>query len=157
LTSVRQRLVQRGLRLLDASHALLGGLQRHERTQRLVAFRLALGFFEGRAVGGDGGFGLPERERVAVVIDLEQDLAAPHRLVVDHQHLGDQAGDVGRDLDHLGADPAVPRPGLDLVVGPQPARRDHRQGHDGEGDGHAGGVNEKGSRGGHVRIAAASL
>ncbi len=46
------------------------------------------------------------------------------------EHLRDQARDVGRDLDDIGAHAAVACPGVRLVMRPEAAGGEQRQGHD---------------------------
>ncbi len=57
--------------------------------------------------GGDVGLGLVERGAKIAIVDLRQQLAGRHRLVVAHQHLGDVAGDLRRDDRRVGFDIGV--------------------------------------------------
>ena len=56
------------------------------------------------------GFGVGERQPVAIPIDDEQQVALVHELIVPHTNIIDVAGNVRRDRNHIGADPGVPGP-----------------------------------------------
>ena len=71
-----------------------------------------------------GGARLVQGQRIALLIDDEQGLAAMHLLIPRGQHLGDQARHIGRHLDHVGAYLSVAGPGFELIVVPQPEAGD---------------------------------
>jgi hypothetical protein len=70
----------------------------------------------------------------AGAIQREQFVALMDDLVIPDLQLGDEAGDVGRDLGHIGAYAAVAGPGLDLITVPHPAGDLHRDDHHQQGD-----------------------
>ncbi|MNT50601.1 hypothetical protein D3C72_1875270 [compost metagenome] len=72
---------------------------------------------------------LLQGQRVAVAVDLEQDFALLHMLVVARQYACDQPGHIGRHLDDVGTHMAVAGPWRGRVVVPQVAQ--HQQGGDG--------------------------
>ena len=121
-TKVGDGLVEGGLgRALgggDLVHPLRGDDEAGR--QRAVALQVGIGLLEHRALAEQHRLGLLERDLVARPIDPEQHVAAPDLLVVADQHLGDEAGDVGRNRNHVGPDVAVPRPRLVHVIIPQP-------------------------------------
>ena len=71
--------------------------------------RVELGLLAGdRGLGGgDIGLGLVERDLEVAVVDPRQHLAGLDGLVVADQHLGEIAGDLGRDGGVVGLDIGV--------------------------------------------------
>ena len=88
--------------------------------QRTVALQVRIGIVEHGALAEQHRLGLLQRDLVARAIDPEQHVAALDLLVVLHQHLGDEARDVGRNRNHVGPDVAIARPRLVHVIIPQP-------------------------------------
>ena len=105
--------------LLDARRALLRAFLGDERTQLEIAVSLAHGFVEQGFLRLEFGLGLRQCEFVARAVDDEQQLPAPHPLIVAHRNLGDEARNIGDDLDDVGAHAPVARPGRLDVIGPQ--------------------------------------
>ena len=75
---------------------------------------------------GHRRIGLPQCQCEPFAIDPEQHVAAMDLLVVLDQYVGDEAGDVGRDLDHVGAHTTVTRPGRLHIIDPQLTADDER-------------------------------
>lgn len=109
---------------LGAAHLDIGAACRHFGTAHIQ-----LG-----ATGGDGGFGLLQRERIAGRIDFHQQVAFLDQLVVAHRQLHHLPGDIRGDIDHVGTHAAIARPGREHVVLPQaPGQQDGQQ-EDGRSD-----------------------
>ena len=102
--------------------------------------RIPLGLLQGGPAGQRRGIGLAHRQLEAGAVDLEQQVAALHHLVVAHLHRGDRAGDIGRDADHIGPHPPVPGPGGEHVVVPELPADDRGEGDGDEGDGDPSGM-----------------
>ncbi len=58
---------------------------------------------------GDRALCLRQRGPVVAVVELHQEVAGTHRLVVGHRYLGDEAGDLGRDHRDVAADIRIVR------------------------------------------------
>ena len=84
--------------------------------QAFVALRFALRLGQGFLALGQGRLGLAQGQAETVLVDGEQHVAALDRLVVAHFDLLDQPGNVGGDLDHVGADVPITGPGREHVI-----------------------------------------
>ena len=74
---------------------------------RLLQGELCIEIADGGFSSSNVGFGLVERNAKVAIVDLRQQLAGRHRLVVAHQHLCDVAGDLRRDDGRVGFDIGV--------------------------------------------------
>ncbi len=119
----------------------LGGFRWDQVAQAAVAGVFAPGLGQGSRLSQQGGVGLFHRQPEARLVQGEQGLALAHHGIVGDRDTGHQAGDVGRDLHHVGAHPAIAGPGLDLIVQPHPAGAD-------DGDKHGGGGHQEAKSGG---------
>ncbi len=97
----------------------------------MVAGGLAARLRQRGALRGGRRHGLLQRQLVAVLVDHEQHLPAPHTLVVLDEYLRHQPRDIGRDLHHVGAYVAIARPWRHGVVIPQMLAHEER-GHGGQ-------------------------
>jgi hypothetical protein len=71
---------------------------------RLLQIAGGIEIGERRLLGGDRPLRLGERRPVVAVVKLDQEVAGMHGLVVGDRHLGDEAGDLGRDDSDVAAD-----------------------------------------------------
>src|SRR6266481_2335864 len=62
------------------------------------------------------GFGVCQRQSKALLIDYEQHVALVHELIISHANIIDVTRNVGRDCNHIGADPGVSGPSRIEVV-----------------------------------------
>ena len=104
---------------LGREHLLLLLLRDGIGRQRAVALQIGIGLIQRGLMTRHRRVGLPQRQREPFAVDLEQHIAAMDFLVVLDQHVRDEAGDVRRDLHHVGAHTAVTGPGLLHIIDPQ--------------------------------------
>ena len=100
--------------------------------QRLGARGFAPRLFQVRLLRRQCGLRLAQGQNVTLAIDPEQRLTAFDDLVIDDRQFGDEPGDIRRDLDDIGADAAIRRPGFDLIVDPERASAGAGDGEDAE-------------------------
>ena len=130
--------VEIGLRHVDRLLGLLDLLHGDgDAGQRMGAGQIALGLIEIDLAARHARLGLFECIDKAALIDLEQWLPFGHLLVVVNEDLADQAGDVGRHRDDVGAHAAVARPRLEHVIAPELPADGDRGGNDDQGDQHS--------------------
>src|SRR4029077_18278653 len=67
-------------------------------------------------------------------VDLEEQVALVHRLVIPDRHADDRAGNPRGDADDVGTDLAIAGPGVLQVAVVEGGRRPSRQAHQGQGD-----------------------
>ena len=101
----------------DLVHLLLGD---HDAgRQRAVARQVGVGLLERGAFAQQHRLGLLQRDLIPRPIDPEQDVAALDLLVVLDEHLGDEAGDIRSDRNHVGANVTITGPGRFKIIIPQ--------------------------------------
>ena len=119
---VQARGVELGLGLLVVGHRRGGGVvgvvAAFAGDHHLIHFRappgVQLAHLQGRLARGDQRLGLLHRDAVVVGVDLHQQVAFLHQLVVAHRDVDDDPGNVGGDIDHVGAHATVAGPGVSM-------------------------------------------
>ena len=101
----------------DLVHLLLGD---HDAgRQRAVARQVGVGLLERGAFAQQHRLGLLQRDLIPRPIDPEQHVAALDLLVVLDEHLSDEAGDIGSNRHHVGANVTITGPGRFKIIIPQ--------------------------------------
>ncbi|MCY1183315.1 hypothetical protein D9M73_239240 [compost metagenome] len=128
---------QRRLRTCLAGLALFQLLLRHQVAQATVTPCLTLSLGQGFLALGQGRLGVAQRQLETVLVDGEQHVATLDHLVVADLDLLDQPGHVRGNLDHVGTDMPVPRPGGEHVIHDHLPDQYGRQRHYQQGQDHA--------------------
>ena len=101
----------------DLVHPLLG--DDDTRRQRAVALQIRVSLVEHGALAEQHRLGLLQRDLIPRAIDPEQDVAVMDLLVVLDEHVGDEAGDIRSDRNHVGANMTIAGPGRIKIIVPQ--------------------------------------
>ncbi len=111
-------LLQGRLGLSQLRPALLKQFGRNQIAEAVIALVLQSGLVDRCLLRRDQSFRLVKSQLEAWFVDDEQRIAPAHGLVVVDQHIGDEAGHVGRHLHRVRANAAIAGPRIDLITLP---------------------------------------